>query len=242
MPLSAVAELPGGYSSSCQGSMAFWNLTHGGVLDKAEFAPNGLRVLIAHTLNPFQFFSNHRVHSLDDMRGQKMRSLGALMDLTIQKLGGVPLHISAPEIHEAMARGTIDGGLMSVETVTSYDLTRLVKSATKNERFGGAVVTYAISEQKWRSLAPDVQSLLMSAGEDATRNGCEHAQSYSGPAFEKLQQANVAFFSLPEDQRKQLDSTLASVADRWATELDARGKPGHPVLDAFRAALGANGS
>lgn len=50
MPLSAVAELPGGYSTSCQGSLAFWSLTHGGALDKLEFAPNGVRVLIAHTL------------------------------------------------------------------------------------------------------------------------------------------------------------------------------------------------
>jgi TRAP-type C4-dicarboxylate transport system substrate-binding protein len=242
MPLSAVAELPGGYATSCQGSMAFWSLTHGGALEKLEFAPNGVRVLIAHTLNPFQFFTTKHVHSLDDLRGQKMRSLGALMDLTIQTMGGVPMHISAPEIHEAMARGTIDGGLMSVETVTSYDLTRMVKSATTDERFGGAVVTYAISEARWKTLPPDVQALLMSVGEAATRNGCERAEGYAAPAFDKLKQANVEFFDFPPDQRKQLDVSLANVANKWAADLEARGKPGREVLQAYTEALRKQGS
>ena len=83
---------------------------------------------------------------------------------------------------------------MSVETVTSYDLTRMVKSATTNERFGGAVVTYAISEARWKTLPPDVQTLLMTAGEDATKNGCRRAEGYAGPAFDKLKEANVEFF------------------------------------------------
>lgn len=237
MPLSAVVELPGGYGSSCQGSLAVWDLTHGGVLDKLEFGPNRVRVLIAHTLNPFQVFSARRLRSLDDLRGQKMRSLGALMDLTIQKLSGVPLHISAPDIHEAMSRGTIDGGLMSVETVVSYDLASMVKSATLNERFGGAVVTYAMSETRWRQLPADVQSLLMTVGEEATKNGCRRAEAFAAPAFELLRQAKVDFLDLPADQRTQLDATLASVADQWASDLEARGKPGREVLKAFRDAL-----
>ena len=45
--------------------------------------------------------------------------------------------------------------------------------------------------------------------------------------------------SFPHDPRKQLDATLSSVADKWAADLETRGKPGCEVLDAFRAALGS---
>ncbi|MFV0473262.1 MAG: hypothetical protein ACK5MQ_03510, partial [Pikeienuella sp.] len=41
LPLSSVGELPEAFTTSCQGSMAFWEIAKpGGALDQAEYAPN----------------------------------------------------------------------------------------------------------------------------------------------------------------------------------------------------------
>jgi TRAP-type C4-dicarboxylate transport system substrate-binding protein len=237
MPLSAVAELPGGYATSCQGSLAFWQLTHSGALDRLEFAPNHVHVLMAHTLNPYQVFSARRIHSLDDLRGQKMRSLGALMDLTIQKLGGVPLHIAAPDIHEAMSRGTIDGGVLAVVSIASYKLTPLLKFGTVGENFGSAALDYAISDARWRQLSPDVQQAMAKAGEDVMESSCQGVDDSNNGEIEAMKTAGIAITALPQAEHDKLAVKLASVGRDWATTLDGRGKPGSAVLADFLAAL-----
>ena len=239
MPLSAVAELPGGFATSCAGTMALYKLATDGILARTEFAPNGVRVLIAHAFSPFQLVSTKKFTALAGIEGQKLRSLGAATDSTIRKIKGVPLRISAPEINESMSRGTIDGGLMGYPTVLSYDLTRLVKTATSGANFGGAIVTYAISDAKWKTLPPDVQKAMVQAGEKATRNGCEFADKAVAPSVEKLKAGGVTMLEFSAEDNRALLTTLATVGEEWAADLDKRGKPGTEVLKAFRAAVAA---
>lgn len=239
MPLSAVSELPGGFATSCEGTVALWRLSKDGVLAKSEFAPNGVRVLIAHAFAPFQMVTTKNFEGLKSVEGQKMRSLGAVMDSTIRKLKGTPIRIPAPEINESLSRGTIDGGMMGYPTVLSYDLARIVKFGTVGANFGGAVVTYAISENKWRSLGAEAQKALLGAGEAATKNGCEYADRAVGPSAEKLKAAGVKLTQLSPEDDKSLKAVLATVGDEWAADLDKRGKPGTEVLKAFRAAVQA---
>lgn len=47
MPLSLVAELPGSFSSSCAGTLAYFKLARDGILAREEFAPLGVRVLFS---------------------------------------------------------------------------------------------------------------------------------------------------------------------------------------------------
>ena len=182
LPLSAVAELPGAYGSSCKGTLAMHKLVTEGILAKEEFGANDVRVLITHTFAPFQAFSTRPFESLASYKGQKLRTLGLVTDLTIQSLGAIPIRIPAPEINEAMSRGTIDGGLLGVATVLSYDLVRYIRSGTYGERFGGAVVTYAIGNNNWKRLSPEVQGAMTEAGRMATLSGCKACLLYTSPS------------------------------------------------------------
>ena len=54
-PLTAVAELPGIFDTECQGSLAFYKISHnGGILETKEFAPNQLRPLVTIALPAYQ--------------------------------------------------------------------------------------------------------------------------------------------------------------------------------------------
>ena len=239
MPLSAVSELPGGFATSCEGTMALWNLSKDGVLARSEFAANGVRVLIAHAFSPFQLVTTKSFDGLKSVEGQKIRSLGAVMDSTIRKLKATPIRIPAPEINEAISRGTIDGGMMGYPTVLSYDLTRIVRYGTAGANFGGAVVTYVIAESKWRSLGPEQQKLLAAAGEAATKSGCDFADKAVAPSAEKLKAGGVRIAPLSAEDDRTLKAVLATVGDEWAADLEKRGKPGTEVLKSFRAAVQA---
>lgn len=240
MPLSAVTELPGAYASSCEGTMAAHKLATDGELAKLEFAPNGVKVLITHLFAPFQAFSTKPYTSLKSYEGQKLRTLGAVTDLTIKKLGAVPIRIAAPEINEAFSRGTIDGGLLGVATVISYGLVPYLKSATYGESMGGAMVTYTISDANWKKLPADVQKALVEAGEAATRNGCKEADKAVDAHYEKLRSANVPIIRFSAEDRAEFAQRTGDVGREWAETLVKRGKPGNDVLNAFRSALKTN--
>lgn len=240
MPLSAVTELPGLFASSCEGTTAMYRMARDGALAKQEFGANNMHMLIMHVFAPFQLISTKPFTSLAQVEGQKLRSAGSGTELIIRKLKAVPIRITAPEINESMSRGTLDGGLMGYPTVLSYDLARLTKTATVGVSFGGTVVTYAMAESKWRTLTPEMQKALTEAGDAATRSGCQAADQAVVGQIEKLKGAGVNMLALSADETRRLQTSLQSVGEEWAEQLDKRGKPGTETLKAFRAAVQAH--
>jgi TRAP-type C4-dicarboxylate transport system substrate-binding protein len=124
MPLSAVAELPGGFSTGCEGTLAYYKLSTGnGILAQREFAANNVRMIFTLVLPPYQLFtSKAKLDSYKSVEGLKLRTAGGAMDATARAFGAVPVRMAAPEIYESLSRGTIDGMLLPHASVLSYDL------------------------------------------------------------------------------------------------------------------------
>lgn len=238
LPLSAVAQLPGSFSSACEGTMAYWTLAKpGGVLDQEEYAPEGVRALMVLALAPYQLFSAKEISDLDSFKGQKMRTSGGSQSLAMSNLGGVPVQMSAPETREALSRGTLDAIVFPHSSVPPYDLTPHLKTATEGLNLGSFVLAYMISQDKFDSLPADLQQALTEAGENATRSACEIVDARDSSDKQAIADGGVSFVKLPEADMVEIQTILAGVGDEWAAELDARGRPGSAVLSAFKGAL-----
>jgi TRAP-type C4-dicarboxylate transport system substrate-binding protein len=242
MPLTAVAELPGLWSTACEATRALWTLTReGGVLYDKEFVPNGIRPLLIVPLPGYQIvLSTPRpVASLKDLAGAKLRTTGGALDLIVRGLGATPVRMTAPEMYESMSRGTLDGALFAYQAVTSYDVTELLKSSTANQRFGTVVNTYSISQAKWKSLPEKIRTVMAEAAEKSSLEGCRAIDDIERQSMEKIRQAGVKFFDFGPEDRAVIDKVSAEVRRDWAAGLDSRKKPGSEVLQAFTAALKA---
>jgi TRAP-type C4-dicarboxylate transport system substrate-binding protein len=238
MPLSGVIELPGGFGSSCQGVKAFWKLAVGGILDKTEMQPNGIRMVAAIVQPPFQvFISKPKLDSLKDLAGLKLRTTGGPMDLMARKIGAVPVRLGAPEVHEAMSRGTIDGGVLAVVSIGAYNLTPLVKAATLNENFGSAALMYSIGEKTWQRLSPEQRKVMTSVGERVTFEACAKIDEDVKKDYEKMRAAGISVAQMGASDRAQMQAAAEAVGAEWAQGLDRRGKPASAVLKEFREAL-----
>lgn len=238
LPLSAVAELPGQFVSSCHGTEAFWKLAKpGGLLDKREFAPNGVRVLFAFVLPPYQFFiAKQKLETLKSLEGLKIRPTSGGLEL-VRRLKAVPVQLPAPEVYESLSRGTIDGVVFPVSSIFAYNLQGLVKYVTTDESLGSFVVTYAISERKWKTLPPNVQKAMTDAGEAAMRRACKYGDDNVAKDMEKMRQQGATMVKLPAADKKRLAELSTDAGQVWAEALDKRGKPGSEVFRAYRAAL-----
>lgn len=241
LPLSSVAELPENFTTSCQGTKAFWEIAKpGGALDKAEFAPNDVRILMVLVLPPYQVLtSTAPISDLASLRNLKLRTTGGAKEIATVKIGAVPVQISAPETRDALTRGTIDGVLFPHSSVLPYDLHPHLKYGTQGVNFGSFVVTYVISQERWDALPEDVQAAFVQAGEEAIVKGCEATDGLDLKDKQTIADSGVTFVSLPAQDEEKLMGMMGEVSEQWAADLDGRGRPGTEILNAFRAALEA---
>jgi len=238
MPLSVVSELPLEFSGSCQGTMAYWNLAKpGGLLDKKEFAPNGVRLLFTTVLPPYQIITRKPFASLKDIEGMKIRASGSAKELVIKKLKAIPVLMPTPDVYESLSRGTIDGVLFPFNSLAPYEIHKLSKTGTIGENFGTFVANWVISEKRFQSLPPAVQQDLTAMGEQLTRAACAQIEKDEAGDIEKVKAAGVKLTPLSPADHATVATVMQDVAKDWADTLDKRGKSGTEVLNAFKAGL-----
>jgi TRAP-type C4-dicarboxylate transport system substrate-binding protein len=240
LPLSVVAELPESFDSSCKGTQAYWQLTReGGLLDKLEFEPNGMRALFVLVLSPYQVYmtKGQELSSLESFKGKKIRTTGGAKEIAIRKLEAVPVQIPTPEVREAASRGTIDGFMFPHGSIMPYDMARHASAATIGENFGSFVVTYMMSRKKWAALPADVRQVIDEVGNEIVTKGCTATDSMEADEIAKIEKAGVKMTKLPEADSKKLQGLMAEVSKEWAAGLDQRGRKGGDVLKAFQQAL-----
>ncbi|BBK38764.1 C4-dicarboxylate ABC transporter [Allostella sp. ATCC 35155] len=240
LPLSGVVDLPGSFASSCEGTLAFWKSARDGWLAKNEFQPSGVRVVFSYVNPPYELFmSKEGAIRLEDMKGRKIRSVGGALDITLRNLGAVPVRLTAPEIRESLSRGTVDGIVFPVPTVTSYKLEGLIKSVTSGASLAGIATTYAINEARWKKLPADVQKAIMEVGDATTRRVCKMTDADVAKSYETFKQQGMTISRIGPEDQKVLDEVYQQARRDWAAGLDRRGKPGSEALKMFSEALAA---
>ncbi|WP_185957710.1 TRAP transporter substrate-binding protein [Tepidiphilus olei] len=240
MPLSVVAELPLDFKSSCEGTPAFQRMAApGGILDKQEFAPNGVRLLWTVVLPPYQLMTAPKVkfENLKSIEGLRVRVTGGAKELAVRKLGAAPVQIPSPEVYEAMMRGTVDGAIFPFTSVFSYGVEKIINASTVGENFGSFVVTYVINERKWRALSPELQKAITQASEEIQNVACKVADDEDNDNIRRLEEMGWRMVKFSDEDHQELRRRLDPVASEWAQTLDKRGKPGTQVLKEYQENL-----
>ncbi|QPT41168.1 C4-dicarboxylate-binding periplasmic protein precursor [Oligella ureolytica] len=240
MPLSGVAELPGMFTTSCQATNAYWSMAQeGGYFFENEYKQNKIRPLFLTVLPPYQLMISNKknIESLKDFGGLKIRAAGGAQELTLNQIDAVAVKMAPPEIYESMSRGTIDGALLPFISIESYKLSPRAHSSTLGANFGAVIVTYSISERKWRSLPKEVQEILAQAGDEATKQACVSFDEEEQKVYQQLKEQGVNFIQFEGADKEKIESVMKEVSQNWAERLDKRNKPGTETLNKFTEAL-----
>lgn len=239
MPLSSVAELPGAFGTSCEGTMAYWEMATEGAL-LSEYEANDSRLLFVIVNPPFQLFLNDGpFEGPDSVAGQRIRTTGGAQEETILALGGVPVRMAGPDIYEALSRGTLDGVVFPPTSLFSYDLQEHVRFATMGESFGAGVLPYTISLERWNALPENVRAVMEALGRETSQRACTMIDADLEPAVARMEEAGIIINNPEGAGREAFIEATRSVSENWARSLDERGLPGSEVLGAFSEALNA---
>jgi TRAP-type C4-dicarboxylate transport system substrate-binding protein len=239
LPLVGVWEIPGLADSVCDVVAAMFVVgSPGGVIYENNFKPNGVRMLGYNPYPPYGFAASSRpIDSVEDVQGLKARTAGGLMDMSVERLGAVPVRMSAAELYESLQRGTIDAVVASYLTVDNYRLAEVAKYGTAGFSFGTPGEMITISDRVFQSLSKEQQEALLKAGKLASDHWCTFLDKAEQDYKARLQAGGMEIHIWTEEQLAELHDLTADVPVEWAQTLDSRGLPGTETLEAFQKAL-----
>jgi TRAP-type C4-dicarboxylate transport system substrate-binding protein len=167
----------------------------------------------------------------------KMRNAGGMMELMVQKVGGVPVKMPSTEVYQSLQRGTLDAVLFSFLSVKEYDLQSVAKYGATGYSWGTPGDLFVISERRLQSLTKEQQNALIEAGRRASEHWCNYADTTEAKNLAEMRAAGMNIYNWSPADVAKLDSLIADVPANWAKALDARGKPGSKVLQEMKAAV-----
>lgn len=236
IPEAEVAQLPGAFKSAEEGAQAFWQLVSGPLQD--DFLERGTRPLFATCLPPYQIVTTEKkLTGPADVKGMPLRSSGGALSLTIEKLRGIPIEVPAPEMYLAMQRGTVDGALVPLSSLPSYNIQEVADYATTNLALGSACTVWLINEDVWSGLSSDMQDAVIEAGELTQADIGKAMDEANVAAAENLTEGGMQLDDVPD--ATGFESIVTTVADEWASDLDSKGYAGKATLEAWREFTGA---
>lgn len=187
-----VFELPNIIQDSVEGSVAAWRLLQKGMLrGYDQFHMIGL-----FTSSPYTFHTNYKVTSAADLKGKKIRGVGAISTESIKAIGAVPEGMPFTQLVEAISRGVIDGTTGHPIAVFDFGVHRVTSSHYLG-KIGTVTLGIFMSKKKFESLP--------AAGKAAI-------EKHKGEALSQ------AFGKMSEDRNKELIAEWKKDPKRAVTE------------------------
>ena len=177
-PEAEALELPFMVTKSGEAaSKAAWVYTQKHLMD--DFAD--VQVIAAHMHGPGIIHKKGAgLQSVEDMKGLKLRAPSRPATLLLDKLGAVPIGLPVPAFPEALAKGVLDGGVITWEMSPSLKLNELTDSHTDvagDKSLYNLYFIWAMNKAKYEALPDDLKAVI-----DA--NSGFHASALAGRAHD----------------------------------------------------------
>jgi TRAP-type C4-dicarboxylate transport system substrate-binding protein len=229
-PDDQVLELPALFKSDAEGMKVY----------RALLESNSLRgyedyVVICSIMNPHNhLFGRKPMRTLSDLRGMKVRIVGATAGQTVKELGMVPILMSPVEVVEAIGRGTIEATvtvpsalyLFGIDRVTSHDY--LIP-------LGNAPLAIVMNRAKYNAMPPAARAVIDKYGMAwANAHYLKEFEPYNISMIERMKSEKRTVVEPTPDDLETLKKIFVKVTDDWAAKAPRNAK----LLAKARAILG----
>jgi len=181
------------------------------------------------------------IAALEDFKGLKLRGPSRPATLLLESLGATPVGMAVPAFPEALARGVVDGGVITWEMSPSLKLDELTDSHTDvagDKSLYNLFFIWAMNKTKYDSLPDDLKAVI-----DA--NSGFHAAAMAGRAHDTgdadgkkaMADAGNEIATMSPELTAQIAKLGAKVTEDWIKEVTARGLDGAALVSDAQAAV-----
>jgi len=233
-PVMAAVDLPLGYKNAAQATDTA-NAVY------AHFQPEELadvEVMYFNGHGPGLLFTTSKpVSTLEDMKGQKIRSTGNSAQL-VKALGGTPVAKPMPENYQLLQKGVVDGSMHPIESNLSFKLGEVCKFGTDCFDVAYTTVFFIVmNKAKWAAIDAESQAAIREINAEWA---ARHAEAWDKADIEGrrylLDQGGTIIELSPEESARWVEASRP-VIDAYIKETDARGLDGAAIIEYTRSTL-----
>jgi TRAP-type C4-dicarboxylate transport system substrate-binding protein len=235
--LPLMAELPGAGETAEINSVAYSRI-HWKYFQKAgEY--KGVKLLGVWTHGPGQMFTKKPIKSLDDFKGQKIRTGGGIAEQVANALGASAFVKPAPESYELLNSGVADGVFFPFESIVSFKLDKVIGQATV---FPGGLYSSAfgffMNEEKWSKLGKDDQAIIEKHSyEYAARSNGQSWDRADKVGLDALKKAGANIVTANAAMQAEAKKRSGPIIEDWVKKASAKVPNAKQALDEFQQEL-----
>lgn len=234
MPLiTGAAAYSGSWSDSLDGNPAIMEMTTTSPVLENDFLKNGIRPILPFANANFQLWTTKKeVKKPADIKGLKIRSGGGEQDNILASYpGAIPVMIAAPEIYEALSRGTVDGVLLSAASGHAYRIEEVCKYGLWGFNISGGILGYVINEKVYQKMPDDVKKAMGQASKDASENLARETVKEDLKWKQEFIKKGIKITDLTPAEQKEWAAFQDPVKEAWYKAMAAKGLDGRSVLE-----------
>jgi TRAP-type C4-dicarboxylate transport system substrate-binding protein len=129
------------------------------VFDKRLQSKFNAKVLMLWPYGPQVLYCNAEIKSLDDLKGQKVRTYTASMSALVQHFGGTPVTLQFPEVYPALQRGVANCAVTSPTSGSTGNWPE-VTSHLLSLSVANGVTGHFVNLNHWKRYSPADQQKL----------------------------------------------------------------------------------
>jgi TRAP-type transport system periplasmic protein len=185
-------------------------------------------------------FVGKNVQSVADMKGLKVRSPNAEMNIALKALGATPVGMPVSELAVSLQKGVVDGVLTPYSAFVDFKIYDLLKYLTEVNLYG----TYMIMIMNKRAF-----DALPETGKKAIEQasgkqwGLLVAAAYDQADREAVEQmkgtGKIQLSKMPDAERAKVTELLKGMHTEWVETVSKKGIQGQAILDAVKKAAGS---
>ncbi len=241
-PLSDVTQLPTYDTNSQMVTRAFQKLldsdvelVDGKTFYEYEISDKQIKAWAVGATAPYSMSTTGaELRTPSDLDGFPMRAGSALHTMVLQQLGATPVTMTSSQSYEALARGTIDGTILSIADWPSYSLGDLLEYTITGVSLGHWESYLSITEALWNELSAEEREIW---DRTARRIGMENAKYIDEKEKQVRATAKeggasfVPVTELPPEMGAHIAEAASDTWIQWIEQLEANGHPGQATAE-----------
>jgi len=183
-------------------------------------------------LPQYHLMGNKAVRTVKDLDGARIR-IGGEIARVLKEFGAVPTLVPAPEVYEAVSRGTIDlVGFPWTYSYGSYKTYEVSKFVTLPISLGTMSCFYVANKDAWDALPEAYKKAHMEWYNKAPKIWAaeyKRADDKWIPEFKK----KLEFIDFPASERNKIVEKAGAIYENWVKVREKEGLPGKEILEYY---------
>ena len=240
-PRTEVFELPNVHGGDARAT----NLAIQDLMDdlSADFEDVHPILVHVHSGNAVHLASGE-ITSASDFNGLKVRSPSRTGAWVLEALGAEPVGMPVPALPQALAKNTVDAGLVPFEVAIPLGLAELTSASVELDegaRFGTSTFLFAMNKASYESLPDDLKQVIDDHSGMALAAEIGVAWNEIEPVGKRLAvDAGNSVLSLSAEATAEFEAPFEAVAERWVEEVSGNGIDAASLLEKARAAVASH--